>query len=127
MRRRHVLLLGLAGLAGAARAATAAAWDADAFAAAQAANRPILVDIWASWCPICAKQQPILDKLAADPAFSALTIFRVDFDAQKDVVRRFGARMQSTMVVFHGTTETGRAVGETNPDAIRALLATANA
>ena len=95
-----------------------------AFAAAQAAGKPILVDVWASWCPICAKQAPTLARLALDPTFREMVVLRVDFDAQKDVVRAFGVRMQSTLIVFRGTKETGRAVGETDPEAIRALLAT---
>ena len=34
--------------------------------------------------------------------------------------------MQSTLIVFHGATEKGRATGITDPDAIRNLLAEAN-
>ena len=109
-----------------ARAATEAPFTAEAFAAAQKAGKPILVDVWASWCPTCAKQAPILSKLSADPAFKDLTIFRVDYDSQKDVVRDLGVRMQSTLIAFHGAKEAGRSAGETNPDRIRALLEQAN-
>ena len=109
-----------------ARAATEAPFTAEAFAAAQKAGKPILVDVWASWCPTCAKQAPILSKLSADPAFKDLTIFRVDYDTQKDVVRDLGVRMQSTLIAFHGAKEAGRSAGETNPDRIRALLEQAN-
>ena len=109
-----------------ARAATEAPFTAEAFAAAQKAGKPILVDVWASWCPTCAKQAPILSKLSVDPAFKDLTIFRVDYDTQKDVVRDLGVRMQSTLIAFHGAKEAGRSAGETNPDRIRALLEQAN-
>ena len=109
-----------------ARAATEVPFTAEGFAAAQKAGKPILVDVWASWCPTCAKQAPILSKLSADPAFKDLTIFRVDYDTQKDVVRDLGVRMQSTLIAFHGAKEAGRSAGETNPDRIRALLEQAN-
>lgn len=92
------------------------------FAAAQQAGRPILVDIRASWCPVCAAQQPIIEKLTADPAYKDLLIFRVDFDSQKDVVRGFGARSQSTLIAFHGPVETSRSVGDTDTDSIAKLL-----
>jgi hypothetical protein len=46
----------------------------------------------------------------------------VDFDSQKDLVERFGARMQSTLVVFKGNTEEGRSVGDTYRASIEALL-----
>ncbi len=128
MYRRLILASLMAALLslGSARAATEATFGQDAFAAAQHAGKPILVFIEASWCPTCAKQRPILKQLSGDPAFKNLAIFDVDFDTQKDVVRRFKATMQSTMVVFHGDAEKGRATGETDPTAIRALLAKAN-
>ena len=59
-------------------------FTADAFAAAQKAGKPIFVDVHASWCPICAKQKPILSELTADPKFKNLVFFVVDFDSQKD-------------------------------------------
>jgi thioredoxin 1 len=64
----------------------------DAFAAAQKAGKPILVDVHASWCPICAKQKPILSELTTDPKFKNLVFFVVDFDSQKDAVKSFGVR-----------------------------------
>jgi hypothetical protein len=57
-----------------------------------------------------------------DPAFKDLTLYQVDFDSQKDVVRSLGARMQSTLIAFHGTTEVGRSTGDTDATSIKALL-----
>lgn len=109
-----------------ALAATEAPYTQQAFAASQHEDKPILVDISATWCPICAKQHPIIDHLAESPAFGELVIYKVDFDTQKDVVRSFGAQMQSTLIVFHGAKEKGRSVGDTDPDSIKALLQKAN-
>ena len=81
-----------------------------------------MIDITASWCPTCAAQKPILDKLSTDPAFKDLVIFKVDFDSQKDVVRALGARAQSTLIAFRGSVEQGRSVGDTNPASIHALF-----
>ena len=78
--------------------------------------------IEASWCPTCAKQRPILSQLMNDPAFGGLTVYEVDFDTQKDVVREMGARMQSTLVAYRGATEVGRSTGDTSAASIRALL-----
>lgn len=93
-----------------------------AFEAAQRASAPILVHITASWCTTCAAQKPIIDQLLQDPQFRNLKVFNVDFDAQKALVRKFGARMQSTLIVYKGTKEEGRSSGETRPEAIRTLL-----
>jgi thioredoxin 1 len=92
------------------------------FEAAQAAGGRILVDITASWCPTCKAQRPIVDALAAKPENADLVIFDVDFDAQKEAVRGFNARMQSTLIAFLGRTETARSVGDTDPESIAALI-----
>jgi thioredoxin 1 len=118
-----IVMLGAVLLAGApAQAFQTKAFDAQAFKAAQGAGDPILVDVFAPWCPTCAAQQQVLDKLKDKPEFAKLTVFKVDYDNQPDVVRSFGARSQSTLVAFKGNTETGRSVGDTDSDSIKALL-----
>ena len=97
-------------------------FDSGSFVAAQKAGKPILVAIHASWCPTCKAQKPILSELMAEANFKDLIYFVVDFDTQKDAVRFFGARMQSTLIAFKGTTETGRSVGDTERSLIAALL-----
>ena len=114
--------LATAGLLSSAWASTAVPFSEEAFKAAQASGSPILVEIHADWCPTCKAQNPILDKLTADPKFKDLKVFRVDFDAMKPVVRQFGAQMQSTLIVFKGSAEQGRSVGDTKQASIAALL-----
>jgi thioredoxin-like negative regulator of GroEL len=101
---------------------TAVPFSAEAFKAAQASGSPILVEIHADWCTVCKAQNPVLDKLTADPKFKDLKIFRVDFDEMKPVVRQFGAQMQSTLIVFKGSVEQGRSVGDTKEASIASLL-----
>ena len=98
------------------------AFGIPAFQAAQAAGKPILVDIAADWCTTCRRQKPIISQLSDKPKFKDLVIFEVDFDTQKPIVRAFGARYQSTLIVFRGTKEVGRSVGETRAAGIEALL-----
>ncbi|RYC33330.1 thioredoxin [Lichenibacterium minor] len=106
----------------AAAAAEVAPFTSAAFDAARAAGRPILVDVSAPWCPTCKAQRPILSNLEAQAKFKDLLVLDVDFDSQKDVLRRFGVRMQSTMIAFKGDRETARSTGETRPAPIAALL-----
>ncbi|WP_424362477.1 thioredoxin family protein [Methylocystis parvus] len=109
-------------------AATSTAFAAEkpfseaAFAAAQGSGKPIIVHVYAPWCPTCRAQEPILQKLEADPKFAGAETFRVDFDGQKDAVKALKARNQSTIIVFKGAKEVGRSVGETDEKAISALL-----
>jgi len=80
------------------------------------------VQILAPWCPICRAQKPILAALSADSRFKTLAVFTIDFDTQRELVRRFGAQMQSTLIVYRGGTEVARSVGETQPEWIEQLL-----
>src|SRR3954462_1025313 len=90
---------------GGAQAEGLSTFDAKAFSAAQKAGKPILIAIHASWCPTCKAQAPIIGELRSDPKFRDLAYFVIDFDSQKDLVKQFGARMQSTLIVFKGDKE----------------------
>jgi thioredoxin 1 len=117
--------LGLAALAATmplAGAMQKQSFDAKAFAAAQTAGKPILVEVTAPWCPTCKAQAPILAKLTADPKFKNLQVFEVDFDSRKDVLKTLNVRKQSTLIVFKGKTEAGRSTGDTAESSIAALL-----
>jgi len=97
-------------------------FDAQAFEAAQAAGKPILVEVSAPWCPTCKAQAPILASLGAKPKFKDVVRFDIDFDSQKDLLRKFNVRMQSTLIVFMGKQEVARSTGDTNAGSIERLL-----
>ena len=97
-------------------------FDHKAFDAAQAAGKPILIEVTAPWCPVCKAQAPILSRLKAEPKHKELVSFEIDFDSQKDLLRKFNVRTQSTLIVFKGKQETGRSTGDTNADSIASLL-----
>ncbi len=124
-RRTLLASLVVAGFAAPALAAERIDYSSAAFDAALHSGKPILIWIHASWCPTCKAQAPTLAKLEAEPRYKDLTVVRVDFDSQKDAVKRFGARMQSTLITFKAGKETGRSVGETDPTALAALVAKA--
>jgi thioredoxin-like negative regulator of GroEL len=96
-------------------------YNAAAFEKAQAAGKTILVDVFASWCPVCRKQQPTIQSLESEKP--GLVVYKVDFDKAKDVLRKFGVQSQSTLIVFKGGKEVGRSTGVSDPAQIRALVA----
>ena len=125
--RRHVVAATLAmavalPCASLTAAADAIPFDQAAFAAAQAAGKPILVHVTAPWCTTCKAQAPILSRLLSEPRFKQLVTFDIDFDTQKALLSKFQVRLQSTMIVFKGEQETGRSTGDTDPGSIEALL-----
>lgn len=121
--RRGVALAVLAfGFVMGAMPGYAAPYSEGAFAAAQAAGKPILVHVTAPWCPVCKAQHPILTKLEGEPALKDLVVFDVDFDTSKPLLRTLGVQKQSTLIVYHGKEEKGRSTGETDEAALKALL-----
>ncbi|MFM7344905.1 MAG: thioredoxin family protein [Tagaea sp.] len=125
MQRRHALALFAALPLAAALPAAAAerrTFSDAAFDAAQAAGKPILVEVTAPWCPTCRVQKPHIDAVAADPRMRDAVLFTVDFDGQKDALRRLNVRTQSTLIVMRGREERGRSTGVTDGAAIRELL-----
>ncbi len=126
LNRRH--LLGAVAIAAALSFGSVASamdkkpFDQKAFEAAQAAGKPILVEVTAPWCPVCKAQAPILSRLKSDAKFKELVSFDIDFDSQKDLLKKFNVQKQSTLIVFKGKQEAGRSTGDTNAGSITALL-----
>lgn len=58
-----------------------------------------LVDFWATWCPPCRIQGPILDKLA-DSIGSKALISKVDVDQEQELAQRFMIRSIPTLILF---------------------------
>jgi thioredoxin 1 len=97
-------------------------FDAAAFEQLQQSGKPILVAVHADWCPTCRAQDPLLTELLQTPEFKNFSAFRVDFDAQKDAVKRFKVATQSTIIVYKGGKEVGRSIGDTQRESLAALM-----
>jgi len=96
-----------------------------AYQAAAAAGKPLIIFVKADWCPVCAKEAPIIMSLMADPAFKEYQVLVVDFDKDKQYLQMLRVDRQSTIIVNRGDKEIDRATGLTDPAAIRALIAKA--
>jgi thioredoxin 1 len=125
-RRAAFALLTLAAVPAAlpALAADKMPYSEAAFDAANKAGKPILVEIHAPWCPTCKAQAPIIGQVTADARFKPLAIFTVDFDSQKDALKKFNAKSQSTLITFKGGKEAARSAGDTDAGSIKKLIET---
>ena len=105
--------------------ASAAEWKdftAGDFAAAKSAGKPILVDVFAAWCPVCRAQNPILVQLTKEPKYKDLVVFKLDYDKQKADLISLRVQRQSTLILFKGGQEQERIVGAVSKDAIAKVV-----
>jgi thioredoxin 1 len=110
-------------IAAPAAAAERQPYSPAALAAAQAKGRPILVEVKAWWCPVCASQGRTIKTTTSVPQYNNLLILSIDYDKQKADWRALGAQKQSTLIGYRGRQEIGRVVYTTDKAAINALLA----
>lgn len=92
------------------------------FEAIQAAGEVVLVDVYASWCPTCKKQQEALKAYRKANPDKKFTVLVVDFDKDKDVVRHFRAPRQSTLLIYKGNEQFWFSVAESRLEVIAAEL-----
>lgn len=64
-----------------------------------AADVPVLVDFWATWCKPCLMVAPILEEIQ-DEQGDKIRIVKVDVDANPALARQFDVMSIPTMILF---------------------------
>lgn len=111
-------LLALVFSAAGASAQKKEAFTEERFAALQSQGALVLLDVYADWCPTCRLQQKILADYRAKRPDVPLHVLTIDFDGQKQYVRRFGAPRQSTLILYRGRERLWFGVAATDPEVI---------
>ena len=75
-----------------------------------AAGVPVLVDVWAAWCPPCHLLSPVVEAVAAELA-GRLLVAKVDADANPGIVRRYATMSLPTLLLLVDGVEVARLVG----------------
>lgn len=73
------------------------AYSADGLAKARAERRPVALYFWASWCPICRADEPII-KQRVESSGLPIAGFRVNFDTEKELKAKYAVPYQHTTV-----------------------------
>ncbi|WP_035602574.1 thioredoxin family protein [Edwardsiella tarda] len=109
-------------LSAAVQAATVEKYDEAAFNQARASGAPVLIDVYADWCPVCKRQMRELTPLFAQPAQRDLRVFTLNFDTQRAALKSFRVSQQSTLILYRNGQEVRRSIGETSPQALADFL-----
>ena len=94
----------------------------DIFSASQAADESIVVYVYAPWCTTCKQQEVIIDKIMQEPRFDKVRYYVVDFDNDKEGMRKLKANTRSAILVFKGKRELTRSANDTDAVSIQNLL-----
>ena len=121
---RLALAAALALGASLAQALTVVPYTPEALAAAQKAGTPLVLHFHASWCPTCRAQDKVFESLKKDPALN-LTLLQADYDTETALKQALHVTAQSTVIVWRGTVEKARAVGQTDAAALKTTLQSA--
>jgi thioredoxin 1 len=74
------------------------------------ADRPVLVEFWAQWCPPCHQLAPILDAIATERTDS-LTVVKVNSDESPEIAAAYRVMALPTLVLLHGGEQVWSVVG----------------
>ena len=76
-------------------------------------NKPVMVDVTATWCPPCQRMTPIVEELASDFRGRAV-IAKLDGDENRTLVHRYNVGGYPTFLFFKNGEEVGRVEGATS-------------
>lgn len=72
-------------------------------------DKPVLVDLWASWCGPCRMIAPVLDEIAdSDERFK---ITKIDTEAHPELASKLGVRALPTLMFFKDGALADQVVG----------------
>ncbi len=87
----------------------------------ESAEKPILVDFFATWCGPCKMLAPILEEIEKELSES-LEVIKIDIDKCSDLAREYNVMSVPTVMVFVGGEQKSREVGFMPKDKILDMI-----
>jgi thioredoxin len=83
--------------------------------------RPVVVDVWATWCNPCRIIEPDLRKLSQQYK-DRVDVWKVNVDEEKELTRALGVRGIPTLIIYNSGKELGRVVGAQPPSVLGSVF-----
>ena len=84
------------------------------FEEAKASGKSIVINSYEVWCGTCSKQTKILNQ--AEKMFKDIVFLSYDQSTNKDVAQLLNVKFWTTIVVYKGSNEVARVVGQTDKE-----------
>lgn len=85
------------------------------------ADKPVLVDFWATWCMPCRMLSPTIEEIAEE-ADGRAYVGKVNVDEEPQLALQYGVRSIPTLIFFRDGKEVNRMVGVQDKEDIETQL-----
>ena len=85
------------------------------------AKKPVLLDIFATWCPPCKMLSPVLEKIAHDYQ-EKLIVAKMDLDACPQTGNKFSVEVIPTVFLFQDGVVADKFVGFKPEEEIKRII-----
>ena len=90
------------------------------FEKAKASEKTLVVNSYEVWCGTCSKQTKILDQ--AEKEFKNIIFLSYEQSKNKDIAQKLGIKFWTTIVVYKGSDEVARIVGQIDKEVIYSAI-----
>ena len=98
------------------------------FDKAQSEGKIVVISSWIKYCSSCASQMKILNKAKKEGKLSDIEFTNIEYFAfdvtNKEIANLFNIQYQTSLLIFKGSKEVYRSIGETTEDLIYEAIKT---
>lgn len=80
----------------------------EAFERSQEKGEKVMLQAYASWCPVCKNEDKVFANLEKEDLFKNITYYQADFDKESELKKQFKIMSPGTVILFDGKKELRR-------------------